>query len=85
MDDCQRKLQREIEELQFEKSSVERQKQQLSSELDVALETVAGLKSSVASLTTAQATISAELSATKVNLTSSFLFYHLYFYLLSCV
>lgn len=64
--DTQRSLRRELEQVQFEKDLVERQKSQLSSELTVALETIAGLKSSVAMLTTSQATVNAELAATKV-------------------
>ena len=66
MEDIQRKLKTEIENLNFTQSSLQRQKQSLEGELTAAGAEIAGLKTSISQLTSANAGISAELDTTKV-------------------
>lgn len=61
-----RKLQREIEDLTFSKSCLERQYATLEGELNVARTEVSRLKLSIAQLTSSQALVNAELETTKV-------------------
>ena len=66
MDVVRRKLQREIDDLTFSKSSLERQNATLDGELTASRTEVSGLKSSVAQLTSSQAKITSELETSKV-------------------
>ena len=66
MESVRRKLQREIEDLNFSKSSLERQNATLDGELTASRTEVAGLKSSVAQLSSSQAKVLSELESTKV-------------------
>ncbi|XP_013392997.1 carboxy-terminal kinesin 2 [Lingula anatina] len=61
-----RKLNREIEDLKFSKSTLERQRETLEGELSAGKQEISGLKSTVAQLTSAQAGLNAELTATKL-------------------
>ncbi|XP_025086603.1 carboxy-terminal kinesin 2-like isoform X2 [Pomacea canaliculata] len=77
--DCQeematacRKLQREIEDLTFSKSCLERQYATLEGELNVARTEVSRLKLSIAQLTSSQALVNAELETTKLSLDQAF-------------
>ncbi|KAL8593766.1 hypothetical protein ACOMHN_059259 [Nucella lapillus] len=72
MDSVRRKLQQEIEDLAFSKSSMERQKETLEGELGASRTEVSGLKSSVAHLTSSQAKVNAELESTKLGLDQAF-------------
>ena len=64
--DSVRKFGREIEDLKFSKSTLERQRETLEGELSASKQEVSGLKGTVAQLTSAQAGLNAEFSATKV-------------------
>ena len=66
MESVRRKLQGEIEDLNFSKSSLERQNVTLDGELTASRTEVAGLKSTVAELSSSQAKIISELESTKV-------------------
>ena len=66
MESARRKLQQEIEDLNFSKSSLERQNATLDGELTASRTEVAGLKSSVAQLSSSQAKVISELESTKV-------------------
>ncbi|XP_076471326.1 carboxy-terminal kinesin 2-like [Babylonia areolata] len=72
MDSMRRKLQREIEDLTFSKSSLERQNATLDGELSASRTEISGLKSSVAQLTSSQAKVNAELESTKLGLDQAF-------------
>ncbi|XP_046558589.1 carboxy-terminal kinesin 2-like isoform X2 [Haliotis rubra] len=71
MDDMKRKFQREIEDLNYSKSSLQRQKENLEGEVSAYQKEVSGLKSSIAEVSSAQAKIGAELEATKLGLSQS--------------
>jgi len=60
------RLNRQLTEVEFSRSTLERQKTTLESELAVARQEIAGLKSTVAQMSSAQAGIEAELSAIRV-------------------
>ena len=66
--DSVRKFGREIEDLKFSKSTLERQRETLEGELSASKQEVSGLKGTVAQLTSAQAGLNAEFSATKVKI-----------------
>ena len=68
MESVRRKLQQEIEDLNFSKSSLERQNATLDGELTASRTEVAGLKSSVAQLSSSQAKVISELESTKVGM-----------------
>nr|KAG5699218.1 hypothetical protein BaRGS_012739 [Batillaria attramentaria] len=72
MEIVRRKLQREIDDLTFTKSSLERQQAMLEGELAAARTEITGLKSSVAELTSSQAKVNAELDTTKLSLEQAF-------------
>ena len=63
-----RKFKRKVEDLEFDKSSVERKAKALEDELSSKLEEISGLKSTVSQLTSASAGIEAELKTTKKTL-----------------
>jgi len=60
------RLNRQLADVEFARSTLERQKSSLESELTASQQEVAGLKSTVAQMSAAQAGIEAELAATKV-------------------
>ena len=66
MDDLRHKTKAQISDLEFAKSSLERQRQSLEDELTSKQHEIAGLKMTVSQLTSAQEGIKAELEATKV-------------------
>lgn len=61
-----RKLQTELDSITFLKESIQRQKESLEGEVSAKTVEVAGLKTTVAELQTAQVGIAAQLDATKV-------------------
>ena len=67
MEELRRKTKNEISELEFAKSSLERQRASLEDELTSKQQEIAGLKITVSQLTSAQEGIKAQLEATKVN------------------
>ena len=71
LDECRIASRRRAEKLEFERSTLERRNGLLEGELAAAREEVSGLRSAVAKLSSAQVGIEAELSATKINLSSS--------------
>ena len=66
MDSTTCRLNRQLADVEFARSALERHKSTLESELSSSQQEVAGLRSTVAQLSGAQAGIEAELSATKV-------------------
>ena len=72
--DSSRKYQGEIEDLKFSASGLERQKNSLEGELQASRTEVSGLQSTVASLTSAQAGIKAQLEANEVCFTNTEIF-----------
>ncbi|XP_055957955.1 kinesin-like protein KIFC1 [Patella vulgata] len=71
LDSTKRRFQREIEDLTFSKSTLERQKETLSGELSANQAEITGLKSSIAELTSTQAKSAAELEGMRINLTDA--------------
>ncbi|XP_005102127.1 carboxy-terminal kinesin 2 isoform X2 [Aplysia californica] len=67
-----RTLQREIDDLQFQKSTLDRQKITLEGELAASMKEISGLKATVAEMTSAQATVRAELETAKLQLDAAF-------------
>lgn len=67
-DDEVRKYKRQIGDLQFDKSSLERKAKSLADELSSKLEEIAGLKTTVSQLSSASAGIEAELKTKKKSL-----------------
>ena len=63
-----RKFKRTVQDLEFDKSSMERKAKALEDELSSKLEEISGLKSTVSQLTSASAGIEAELKTTKKTL-----------------
>jgi len=66
-----RELENKISDLDFEKSTLHRQKTSLESDLEAANKEIGGLKSAVAELTAAQSSVRAELDATKSRLSGA--------------
>jgi len=67
-EDDAKKFKRQIDDLEFDKSSLDRKIKALEGELSGKQEEICGLKTSVAQLTSAAAGVEAELKATKVHL-----------------
>ncbi|KAH9525270.1 hypothetical protein Btru_000903 [Bulinus truncatus] len=70
--DHRQKLLNQIEDLEFQKSTLEKHKCKLEGDLAAALKEVANLKLSISEITSSQATLRAELDNTKVQLTIAF-------------
>jgi len=66
MESATSRLSRQLADAEFVRSTLERQNSTLDSELSASRHEVAGLKSTVAQMSAAQAGIEAELSVTKV-------------------
>lgn len=66
-----KKFKREIDDLEFSKSSLERKCKSLEDELNSKMEEIAGLKTSVSQLTSSSAGMEAELKQTKTMLSNS--------------
>lgn len=66
MESIRRKWKQEIQDLEFAKSTLERQKISLEGELAGAQEEIRGLKMSVSQLSSAQSSLESQLSAAKV-------------------
>lgn len=63
-----RKFQRDLDDLKFSKSNLERQKETLEAELNAKTQEIAALKTSIAQQSSAQATLRAELDVSKLGL-----------------